>query len=153
MAIRLNGKAILALGSNLGNKEDNLKKCIFLIGEKIGRVISISDYYKNDPVNFESDNEFINMCIEVSTNLAPLEMLNVIKSIEVDMGRVKTTSSYEDRIIDIDIVLYNELVLDINGLTIPHPKYKKRDFVLSPMNQIGEYLDPQVFLSCVQLLK
>lgn len=153
MAIRLNGKAILALGSNLGNKEDNLKKCIFLIGEKIGRVISISDYYKNDPVNFESDNEFINMCIEVSTNLAPLEMLNVIKSIEVDMGRVKTTSSYEDRIIDIDIVLYNELVLDIKGLTIPHPKYKKRDFVLSPMNQMGEYLDPQVFLSCVQLLK
>ena len=153
MATRLNGKAILALGSNLGNKEENLKKCMSLIGEKIGRVTSISDYYKNDPVDFESDNQFINMCIEVSTNLAPSKMLNVIKSIEVDMGRIKTISSYEDRIIDIDIVLYNELVMDKKDLIIPHPEYKRRDFVLSPMNQIGEYLDPQVFLSCGQLLK
>lgn len=153
MATRLSEKAILALGSNLGNKEENLNKCIFLIGEKIGRVTSISDYYKNDPVDFESNNQFINMCIEVSTKLAPLELLNAIKSIEVDMGRVKTKSSYEDRIIDIDIVLYNELVLVKKDLIIPHTKYKKRHFVLSPMNQIGEYLDPQVFLSCGQLLK
>lgn len=153
MATRLSEKAILALGSNLGNKEENLNKCISLIGEKIGRVTSISDYYKNDPVDFESNNQFINMCIEVSTKLAPLELLNAIKSIEVDMGRVKTKSSYEDRIIDIDIVLYNELVLVKKDLIIPHTKYKKRQFVLSPMNQIGEYLDPQVFLSCGQLLK
>lgn len=153
MATRLSEKAILALGSNLGNKEENLNKCISLIGEKIGRVTSISDYYKNDPVDFESNNQFINMCIEVSTKLAPLELLNAIKSIEVDMGRVKTKSSYEDRIIDIDIVLYNELVLVKKDLIIPHTKYKKRHFVLSPMNQIGEYLDPQVFLSCGQLLK
>ena len=153
MATRLSEKAILALGSNLGNKEENLNQCIFLIGEKIGRVTSISDYYKNDPVDFESNNQFINMCIEVSTKLAPLELLNAIKSIEVDMGRVKTKSSYEDRIIDIDIVLYNELVLVKKDLIIPHTKYKKRHFVLSPMNQIGEYLDPQVFLSCGQLLK
>ena len=153
MATRLSEKAILALGSNLGNKEENLNKCISLIGEKIGRVTSISDYYKNNPVDFESDNQFINMCIEVSTNLAPLELLNVIKSIEGDMGRVKTIASYEDRIIDIDIVLYNELVLDKKDLIIPHPKYKQRTFVLDPMNQMGEYLDPQVFLTCKQLLK
>jgi 2-amino-4-hydroxy-6-hydroxymethyldihydropteridine diphosphokinase len=69
------------------------------------------------------------------------------------MGRVKTISSYEDRIIDIDIILYNELVMDKKDLIIPHPEYKRRDFVLSPMDQIGEYLDPQVFLSCGQLLK
>lgn len=153
MATTVEAKVILALGSNLGDTEVNLNQCISLIGEKIGRVTSVSDYYKNDPVDFESDHEFMNMCIEVSTNLPPLELLNVIKSIEFDMGRVKTISSYEDRIIDIDIVLYNELVLDKKDLIIPHPKYKRRDFVLSPMNQIGEYLDPQVFLSCGQLLK
>ena len=153
MATTVEAKVILALGSNLGDKEANLNQCISLIGEKIGRVISISDYYKNDPVDFESDYEFINMCIEISTSLTPLELLKVIKSIEVDMGRVKTISSHEDRIIDIDIVLYNELVMDKKDLIIPHPEYKRRDFVLSPMNQIGEYLDPQVFLSCGQLLK
>lgn len=153
MATTVEAKVILALGSNLGDTEANLNQCISLIGEKIGRVISISDYYKNDPVDFESDYEFINMCIEISTSLTPLELLKVIKSIEVDMGRVKTISSHEDRIIDIDIVLYNELVMDKKDLIIPHPEYKRRDFVLSPMNQIGEYLDPQVFLSCGQLLK
>ena len=153
MASRLESRAILALGSNLGDKEANLNQCISLIGEKIGRVTSISDYYKNDPVDFESHHEFVNMCIEISTSLPPLELLKVIKSIEIDMGRVKTISSYEDRIIDIDIILYNELVMDKKDLIIPHPEYKRRDFVLSPMNQIGEYLDPQVFLSCGQLLK
>lgn len=153
MATTVEAKVILALGSNLGDTEANLNQCISLIGEKIGRVTSISDYYKNDPVDFESDYEFINMCIEISTSLPPLELLKVIKSIEVDMGRVKTISSHEDRIIDIDIVLYNELVMDKKDLIIPHPEYKRRDFVLSPMNQIGEYLDPQVFLSCGQLLK
>ena len=108
MASRLESRAILALGSNLGDKEANLNQCISLIGEKIGRVTSISDYYKNDPVDFESHHEFINMCIEISTSLPPLELLNVIKSIEIDMGRVKTISSYEDRIIDIDIILSSD---------------------------------------------
>ena len=153
MATRLEGKAVLALGSNLGEKELNLNKCISLIGEKIGQVTSFSDYYKNDPLGFESDNQFINMCIEVSTMLNPTELLNVIKSIELEMGRVKTQASYEDRIIDIDIILFDEFVLNRKDLIIPHSKYKTRLFVLTPMNQMGEYFDPQVFLSCGQLLK
>ena len=153
MATRLEGKAILALGSNLGEKEANLNECISLIREKIGLVTSISDYYRNDPVDFESNNEFINMCVEVSTTLTPLALLKAIQLIEIDLGRVKTKASYEDRIIDIDIILLNEMVINKKDLIIPHPKYKKRPFVLTPMGQMEEYLDPQVFLSCGQLLK
>lgn len=153
MAERLNGELILALGSNLGNRKENLTKSIELINEHIGEVTMISQYFENEPVDFDSKNQFINMCVKVVSEKNPAEILKEIKSIEKSMGRTKTSKRYEDRPIDIDIILYNELVLKSNQLIIPHPSYSKRPFVLAPMCEIGDYLDPNIFLTCKQLLE
>lgn len=153
MAQRLNGELILALGSNLGNREENLSRSISLINENIGEVSIISKYFENDPVDFDSKNQFINMCVKVVSSKSPTEILKKIKSIEKTLGRTKTSKDYEDRPIDIDIILFNDLVLVSNELIIPHPRYSKRSFVLVPMCEIGDYLDPDVFLTCRQLLK
>ena len=153
MVEKLKGEIILALGSNLGNREDNLSKSISLIEKKIGAVIKISKYFKNDPVGFDSTNTFINLCIKVETTKEPLEILKEIRSIEKSLGRKKTKIEYEDRPLDIDIILFNDLVITSEDLIIPHPRYTSRPFVLVPMCEIGEYIDPIVFLTCKQLLK
>ena len=153
MVERLKGEIILALGSNLGNREDNLSKSISLIEKKIGAVTKISKYFENDPVGFDSTNTFINMCIKVETTKEPLEILNELKSIEKSLGRQRTKKEYEDRPLDIDIILFNENITRSEKLIIPHPRYTSRPFVLLPMCEIGDYIDPNVFLTCKQLLK
>ena len=153
MVERLKGEIILALGSNLGNREDNLSKSISLIGKKIGKVTKISKYFENDPVGFDSTNTFINICIKVETTKEPLEILNELKSIEKSLGRQRTKKEYEDRPLDIDIILFNENITRSEELIIPHPRYTSRPFVLLPMCEIGDYIDPNVFLTCKQLLK
>ena len=153
MAERLKGEIILALGSNLGNREDNLSKSISLIGKKIGAVTKISKYFENDPIGFDSKNTFINLCIKVETAKEPHRILKELKSIEKSLGRKKTKKEYEDRPLDIDIILFNELIIKSDELIIPHPKYTSRPFVLVPMCEIGDYIDPNVFLTCKQLLK
>ena len=153
MVERLKGEIILALGSNLGNREDHLSKSISLIEKKIGAVTKISKYFENDPVGFDSTNTFINLCIKVETSKEPLEILKEVRSIEKSLGRKKTKIEYEDRPLDIDIILFNDLVITSEDLIIPHPRYTSRPFVLVPMCEIGEYIDPIVFLTCKQLLK
>ena len=151
MAQKLINETILALGSNLGNRKLNLEKSIELIQQKIGEVTFVSGYLKNPPIQFESDQEFINTCIKVSTRLSALAILNEIQEIERTMGRTRTKNAYENRIIDIDIILLNDEVIKNKNLTIPHSKYPSRSFVLIPMNEIGNYIDPRVFLTCKQL--
>ena len=153
MVERLKGEIILSLGSNLGNREDHLSKSISLIEKKIGAVTKISKYFENDPVGFDSTNTFINLCIKVETSKEPLEILKEVRSIEKSLGRKKTKIEYEDRPLDIDIILFNDLVITSEDLIIPHPRYTSRPFVLVPMCEIGEYIDPIVFLTCKQLLK
>ena len=153
MGERLNGEIILALGSNLGNREENLSKSISLIEKNIGKVTKISKYYENEPVGFDSKNSFINLCIKVETSKEPLEILNEVKSIEKSLGRKKTKKEYEDRPLDVDIILFNDFNMTSEDLIIPHPRYTSRPFVLVPMCDIGDYIDPNVFLTCKQLLK
>ena len=153
MVERLKGEIILALGSNFGNREDNLSKSISLIGKKIGAVTKISKYFENDPVGFDSTNTFINLCIKVETTKEPLEILKELKSIEKSLGRKKTKKEYEDRPLDVDIILFNDFVMTFDDLIIPHPRYTSRPFVLVPMCDIGDYIDPNIFLTCKQLLK
>ncbi|RCL76761.1 MAG: 2-amino-4-hydroxy-6-hydroxymethyldihydropteridine diphosphokinase [Flavobacteriales bacterium] len=153
MVERLKGEIILALGSNLGNREENLSNSISLIGKKIGEVTKISKYFENDPVGFDSKNKFINLCIKVETTKKPLEILKELKSIEKSLGRIWTNKEYEDRPLDIDIILFNDFIMTSEDLIIPHPRYTSRPFVLVPMCGIGDYIDPKVFLTCKQLLK
>ena len=132
-----------SLGSNLGDRYLNLSNCISLIEKNIGDIKSISSIYKNSAQGFIGD-YFYNCCIEVSTLHDPLELIDKIKFIELEMGRKKRNSEeYESRKIDIDIILYDNLIINETNLTIPHPRYTERNFVLLPLAEINDQLaDP-----------
>lgn len=130
----------LALGTNLGNRKAIMREAIDNIGKKVGTVIRQSSFYETEPWGFESPNLFLNACICVSTKLAPRQLLEVTQAIERDMGRVEKTVGlqYVDRIIDIDILLYDDLHINEPDLVIPHPLMEEREFVMKPLLEIKE---------------
>jgi len=132
-----------SLGSNLGDRYLNLSECISLIDENVGEIKTISSIYKNSAQGFIGD-YFYNCCVKVLTSHKPLELIDIILSIEKTMGRkTSNTQKYESRNIDIDIILYDDLVIDDNKLIVPHPRYINRSFVLVPLIEIDDKLvDP-----------
>ena len=130
----------LALGTNLGNRKAIMREAIDNIGKKVGTVMRQSSFYETEPWGFESPNLFLNACICVSTKLAPHQLLEVTQAIERDMGRVEKTVDlqYVDRIIDIDILLYDDLHINEPDLVIPHPLMEEREFVMKPLLEIKE---------------
>ena len=130
----------LALGTNLGNRKAIMREAIDNIGKKVGTVMRQSPFYETEPWGFESPNLFLNACICVSTKLAPRQLLEVTQAIERDMGRVEKTVDlqYVDRIIDIDILLYDDLYINEPDLVIPHPLMEEREFVMKPLLEIKE---------------
>ena len=134
----------LGLGSNLGDREEHIRKAIALIGESIGLVIRQSSLIETEPWGFESANRFLNSVILVETTLTPRQLLKATQKIERQLGRKKkstdscllTPVSYSDRSIDIDILLYDDLTVDEPDLKIPHPLMEQRDFVMIPLNEI-----------------
>ena len=130
----------LALGTNLGNRKAIMREAIDNIGKKVGTVMRQSSFYETEPWGFESPNFFLNACICVSTKLAPRQLLEVTQAIERDMGRIEKTVGlqYVDRIIDIDILLYDDLHINEPDLVIPHPLMEEREFVMKPLLEIKE---------------
>ena len=127
----------LSLGTNLGDKEHNLVSAITEIERRIGPIRAQSAFLATEPWGFESPNTFLNAAIRVETELSPHALLKVTQQIERDMGRTqKSTVNYHDRIIDIDILLYDDLQIHTKKLTIPHPHMYERDFVLIPLKEI-----------------
>ena len=127
------------LGTNLGDKEQNLRLAVQHIEERIGKVVSLSAFYATAPWGFASDNAFLNAVICVETSLPPLEILSVTQSIEKEMGRTHKSVNgvYSDRVIDIDLLLYGDLVLDTPVLRLPHPLMQERRFVMEPLAEIA----------------
>ena len=132
----------LSLGTNLGDRQKNLTSAMALIGREIGTVVSASDVMETDPWGFESANRFLNMAAKVQTDLQPLEVLHATQKIEKELGRSHKTvdREYHDRLIDIDILMYDNLVMNTPELTIPHPLMHERDFVMKPLLQIAPEL-------------
>lgn len=130
--------SFLALGSNLGNKEENLERAIALINSRAGEVVRRSTFLVTEPWGFNSENNFLNACIAIDTHLPPRQLLSVTKQIEFDMGRTakSTEGEYHDRVIDIDILLYGDVEIDEPDLKIPHPLMHERDFVMIPLEEI-----------------
>jgi len=127
----------LSLGANKGEKLDTLQRAVNLIGEKIGHVKKVSSVYKTRSWGFKGD-DFYNICIEVSTNLNPEKLIETILLIEKLLGRErKESSSYEDRKIDVDILLFDDEIIFYNNLKVPHPKMLDRKFVLVPLTEIA----------------
>ena len=128
----------LAIGSNLGDKKQNLSTAIKLMEEQIGVLVRQSAFLATEPWGFQSGNSFVNADICMETELDPCEVLERTQKIEREMGRtVKSTNGeYHDRIIDIDILLFDDLKIKNPRLTIPHPLMEQRDFVMIPLREI-----------------
>lgn len=133
-------KVYLGLGTNLGDRRMNLDNAVRLISQRVGRVVRESSVYETAPWGFKSDNQFLNSCICVATNLSPHSLLRVTQEIERSLGRKakSTGGEYHDRIIDIDILLYDDIHIDEPDLKIPHPFIHEREFVLKPLMEIME---------------
>lgn len=127
------------LGTNLGDKAQNLRMAVQKIEERIGKVISLSAFYATAPWGFSSDNGFLNAAVSVETLLAPEVILKETQSIERELGRMQKSIDgvYGDRLIDVDLLLYDDLVLTSETLTLPHPLMAKRRFVMEPLAEIA----------------
>lgn len=130
----------LGLGSNLGEKVENINVAVNKIEELIGRVMRQSALYLSEPWGFESDNSFVNAVVACQTNLSPRQLLKATQSIEREMGRMEKSVNgvYHDRIIDIDILLYDDWHIDYPDLKIPHPLMREREFVMIPLKEVLE---------------
>jgi 2-amino-4-hydroxy-6-hydroxymethyldihydropteridine diphosphokinase len=133
----------LGLGTNLGDKEANIREAVKRIRELVGAVMRQSALYFSEPWGFQSDNSFVNAVVCCSTSLSPHEVLDITQKIEIEMGRRQKSSRdgsgkpvYHDRIIDIDILLYDDISLDTPDLVIPHPLINQREFVNIPLREI-----------------
>jgi 2-amino-4-hydroxy-6-hydroxymethyldihydropteridine diphosphokinase len=129
----------LSLGSNLGDKEGNILRAYTLIEQRIGHIARKSSLHRTAPWGFESSNDFLNSVIAIETSLTPRELLTETQRIEKEIGRTAKTSAdgtYQDRLIDIDILIYNDLIIDEPDLQIPHPLMNQRDFVLNPLKEV-----------------
>jgi len=136
----------LGLGTNLGEKERNLNDAIISLSQEVGFVIRSSTFYTSKPWGFESDNDFLNAVVLVDTALIPFDVLSKTQEIEKSLGRTaKTINGYSDRLIDIDILLYDNLIIDQPTLKIPHPLIAERDFVIIPLSEIAPDLVHPVF--------
>ena len=128
----------LGLGSNIGARHAMIEKAIELIAEQVGDIVLQSALYETEPWGFSSEHLFINGAVACQTTLTPLEVLQKTQAIEKQLGRTHKTKNgeYEDRVIDIDILLYDDLHLNHSQLVIPHPHIAKRPFVYQPLCDI-----------------
>ena len=142
--------AYLSLGSNLGDRAANLDAAIAKLGE-IGSVAERSSNYETEPVEVTDQPWFLNCVVEFETELEPIQLITAVLKIERSMGRTRTRDK-GPRSIDIDILLYGDRVLDIAGLTIPHPAMHVRRFVLEPLAEIAPEVRHPVFKQPVREL-
>ena len=136
-------KLYLALGSNLGNREENIRRALALIDERVGSVYRVSSPMETDAVGFSSPNKFINLVCLVHTMMSPMSCLRETQKIEQELGRTQKTLCtdgqllHSDRTIDIDLLTYDDITMDTPELTLPHPRMKERDFVIRPLEEIS----------------
>ena len=143
-------KAFLSLGTNRGDKRSNMKTVAALLNEKAGTILVFSTLLETEPWGFTSENRFLNAAALLETRLTPFELLAITQQIEKEMGREeKSVGVYKDRIIDIDILFYDDLILQTPTLTLPHPMLHLREFVLQPLAEIAPHFQHPVLLKTV----
>ncbi len=138
-------RAILLLGGNQGDVKRTLQTAQQLINARIGAVLHCSHRYESEPWGFDGGARFSNQALEVSTDLAPVEVLDALQTIERELGRnraaetlekARTGAPYVSRPIDIDIIFYDDEVIDTERLRVPHPRLAEREFALVPLCEI-----------------
>lgn len=129
----------LALGSNIGDREKNLREAIHLLRESALQITKISSIYETEPVDYLEQPWFLNAVLEAQTNLPAAELLATLRNIESQMGSKKAFAK-GPRLIDLDILLYDDVTIDTPDLQIPHPRMLQRNFVLVPLAEIAPTL-------------
>jgi 2-amino-4-hydroxy-6-hydroxymethyldihydropteridine diphosphokinase len=144
----------ILLGSNLGDKVKNLQQACELINRRAGAISRCSSLYLTESWGFKTSDTFINQVIEVKTNESPEQLLAILLAIENELGRKRNgAGEFESRVIDLDLLFYNNLVLRSVGLILPHPLLHKRKFVLIPMNELNpQWVHPVFGKTIAQLL-
>lgn len=134
----------LLTGSNLGNREEMLLQACFAIATRVGSVAKVSALYQTQPWGISDQPDFLNQALLVKSDLSPFAVLEVVKQIEKSMGRTEVLR-WGERIIDIDVLFYGNLVLESPTLTIPHPRLHERNFALAPLAEIAPDFRHPVF--------
>ena len=134
------------IGSNLGDREENLRRAIELLHERVGECIACSSVYRSAPQGFVSENEFANVVAVCQSDYSPEEVLTISQQIEREMGRTEKSINgvYHDRVIDIDLLqARGDEAIRRSGerLTLPHPRMQERDFVMIPLREVEQILN------------
>ncbi len=144
----------LCIGSNQGNRLNALAVAYKVLSDVTGTVTDFSSVYESEPWGFKAETYFLNQILVVETNQEPLELISLILATETGMGRERKSAGYQSREIDIDILLYSDLVIDAGNLQIPHPRMHLRRFVLEPLAELAPgMIHPLMKKSIQELLK
>ncbi|HZK08492.1 MAG TPA: 2-amino-4-hydroxy-6-hydroxymethyldihydropteridine diphosphokinase [Bacteroidales bacterium] len=137
-------ESYLLLGSNQGNREQNIIKAIRAIAQQAGIISKMSSLYQSQPWGFNAEKDFYNLALLLQTPHEPHALLNILLEIEKSIGRVRNDKpGYNSRIIDIDILFYDQLIMESPVLILPHPRIHGRRFVLAPMMELDmDYKHP-----------
>lgn len=136
--MKIHRNTYLSLGTNQGNKLKNLQNAVNLVAKKVGAVLKVSSVYTSASWGFDG-NDFYNICIKVATNQNPETLILSLLAIEKELGRVRTDSEeYSDRLIDIDILLFEDEIIFSKNLVVPHPRMLSRNFALIPLVEIAK---------------
>lgn len=145
----------LSLGSNLGNRWQNLSEARRLIDSGAGRILMTSHVFEAEPWGISFQDNFLNQVLKINTELNPVEILKKTKSVESVLGRnINDNKKYQPRQMDIDILFFNDEIIRLPELTIPHPALHERNFVLVPLCEIAaEFIHPVLKKTIYQLSK
>jgi len=145
--------AYIGVGSNLGDKLQNCRRGVAeLVDDEGSRLVDRSPIYRTEPVDYTDQDWFVNYAVKIATVLEPLALLDKLKSIEHHAGRRRDSVRFGPRVLDLDIILYDDIVMDLPPLVIPHPRMHKRRFVLRPVCDIDPHINHPVFHRTVQSL-
>lgn len=149
-----NSELFLSVGTNLGNRQLNIDTALNLLGQRIGTVLMKSSIFETEPWGFTSDNMFYNIAVKIETELQVSQILFETKLIEKEMGRKSKSvcEHYCDRIIDLDLIFFDNMVTNTQELCLPHPKMTERLFVLQPMAEIAPNMTHPVLHKTIKQL-
>jgi 2-amino-4-hydroxy-6-hydroxymethyldihydropteridine diphosphokinase len=131
------GKLYLLLGGNLGDKQKIFEVVRSQLKDQLGEICQQSSIYETEPWGFSSPNLFWNQALAITTTFSPMQVLEITQQIETNLGRTRNDNQYESRCIDIDILFYDDLIIQRPNLIVPHPRIHERRFVLLPMCELA----------------
>jgi len=148
-------EVIVGLGSNLGDRYASLRRALELLSGEAGEITALSSVWETEPWGFDADEQFMNMVAVIKTTRKPAQLIQLFRSIEGRMGRKRSGGGkYESRIIDLDILLWEDRVISIPGLEVPHPKIADRRFVLEPLSEVvPDAVHPVTGLTVAEMLE